>query len=117
MATALFDAIERAHRDAGDAIWPTPRVRDFAGWLREQYVQGQLANAESPRVLSEVEERELWRAVVDTADRGQDFLDPAGAGLDPECRSRRESPHGPGLLPPTARWLTVRPRVMAHERA
>jgi ATP-dependent helicase/nuclease subunit B len=79
LAAALFDAIERAHRDAGDEIWPTPRVHDFAGWLREQYVQKQLTNSESPRVLSEVEERELWRTVIDTADLGQDFLDPAGA--------------------------------------
>jgi ATP-dependent helicase/nuclease subunit B len=79
LAAALFDAIERAHRDAGDEIWPTPRVHDFAGWLREQYVQRQLTNSESPRVMSEVEERELWRMVIDTADLGQDFLDPAGA--------------------------------------
>jgi ATP-dependent helicase/nuclease subunit B len=79
LAAALFDAVERAHRDAGDEIWPTPRVRDFSSWLREQYVQGQLANSESPRVLSEVEERELWRAAIDTTDLGQDFLDPAGA--------------------------------------
>jgi ATP-dependent helicase/nuclease subunit B len=75
----LFDAVQRVHRDAGDEIWPTPRVHDFAGWLREQYVQKQLTNSESPRVLSEVEERELWRTVIDTADLGQDFLDPAGA--------------------------------------
>jgi ATP-dependent helicase/nuclease subunit B len=88
LAAALFDAIERAHRDAGDEIWPTPRVRDFASWLREQYVQGQLANSESPRVLSDVEERELWRAVIDTADRGQDFLDPAGA-----ARAARRARH------------------------
>jgi ATP-dependent helicase/nuclease subunit B len=79
LAAALLDAIERAHRDAGDQIWPTPQVRDFAGWLREQYVQRQLTNSESPRVLSDVEERELWRAVIDTADLGQEFLDPAGA--------------------------------------
>jgi ATP-dependent helicase/nuclease subunit B len=79
LAAALFDAIERAHRDAGDEIWPTPRVRDFAGWLREQYLQRQLTDSESPRVLSDVEERELWRAVIDTADPGQAFLDPGGA--------------------------------------
>jgi ATP-dependent helicase/nuclease subunit B len=79
LAAALFDSIERAHRDAGDEIWPTPRVRDFAGWLREQYVQRQLSNSEAPRILSDVEERELWRAVIDASDPGQDFLDPAGA--------------------------------------
>lgn len=79
LAAALFDAIERAHRDAGDEIWPTPRVRDFASWLREQYLQRQLASSDSPRILSDVEERELWRAVVDSAAIGKDFLDPAGA--------------------------------------
>jgi ATP-dependent helicase/nuclease subunit B len=79
LAAALFDAIERAHRNAGDQIWPTPRVRDFAGWLREHHVQGQLEDSESPRLLSDVEERELWRAVIDSADRGQEFLDPGGA--------------------------------------
>ena len=30
LSAALFDAIERAHRAAGDAIWPTPRVFDIA---------------------------------------------------------------------------------------
>jgi ATP-dependent helicase/nuclease subunit B len=79
LAAALIDAIERAHREAGDEIWPTPRVRDFAGWLREQHVQEQLSNSELPRILSDVEERELWRTVIDAADRGQDFLDPMGA--------------------------------------
>ena len=34
LAAALFDAVERAHREAGREIWPTPRVRDFGGWLR-----------------------------------------------------------------------------------
>jgi ATP-dependent helicase/nuclease subunit B len=79
LAAALFDAIERSHRDAGDQIWPTPLVRDFAGWLREQHLDEQLSNSESPRILSDVEERELWREVIDTADQGPDFLDPGGA--------------------------------------
>ena len=39
LAAALFDAIERAHRDSGREIWPTPRVRDFGGWLREQHIR------------------------------------------------------------------------------
>jgi ATP-dependent helicase/nuclease subunit B len=88
LAAALFDSIERAHRDAGDDIWPTPHVRDFAGWLRERYVQDQLSNSEAPRILSDVEERELWRAVIDAADPGQDFLDPAGA-----ARAARRARH------------------------
>jgi ATP-dependent helicase/nuclease subunit B len=47
--------------------------------LREQHVQRQLSEAVAPRLLSEVEERELWRMVIDTAQFGRDFLDPAGA--------------------------------------
>ncbi len=79
LAAALFDAAERVHRDAGDEVWPTPQVRDYSSWLREQHMQGQLADAISPRLLSEVEERELWRTVIDGAPIGRDFLDPAGA--------------------------------------
>jgi ATP-dependent helicase/nuclease subunit B len=92
LAAALFDAIERAHQAAGDEIWPTPRVRDFAGWLREQYVQRQLSDSDSPRLLSDVEERELWRAVVDAAELGSDLLDPAGAARAARraCRTLRE---------------------------
>jgi ATP-dependent helicase/nuclease subunit B len=79
LANALFDAVQRVHRDAGDEVWPTPRVHDYSSWLREQHVQRQLADAVAPRLLSEVEERELWRMVIDTAQIGRDFLDPAGA--------------------------------------
>jgi len=79
LANALFDAVQRVHRDAGDEVWPTPRVHDYSSWLREQHVQRQLADAVAPRLLSEVEERELWRMVIDTAHIGKDFLDPAGA--------------------------------------
>lgn len=79
LAAALFDAIEQAHRDAGEEVWPTPQVRDFSGWLRERHAQRQLLDSNSPRALSEVEERELWRSVIDASERGRDFLDPAGA--------------------------------------
>jgi ATP-dependent helicase/nuclease subunit B len=79
LANALFDAVQRVHRDAGDQVWATPRVHDYSSWLREQHAQRQLADAVAPRVLSEVEERELWRAVIDTAQIGTDLLDPAGA--------------------------------------
>jgi len=79
LADALFDAVQRVHRDAGDEVWPTPRVLDYSSWLREQHGQRELAHAIAPRLLSEVEERELWRTVIDTAQTGTDFLDPAGA--------------------------------------
>ena len=79
LANALFDAVQRVHRDAGDEVWPTPRVHDYSSWLRELYAQRQLSEAVAPRLLSEVEERELWRMVIDTAQIEKDFLDPAGA--------------------------------------
>ena len=79
LAAALFDALERAHRDSGREIWPTPRVRDFGGWLRERHARRQLADSSTPRCLTEVEERELWRGVVLERDTGEGFLDPSGA--------------------------------------
>ncbi len=79
LAAALFDALERAHRDSGRNIWPTPRVRDFGGWLREQHIQRQLADSFTPRCLTDVEERELWRTVVLEREPGEGFLDPSGA--------------------------------------
>lgn len=88
LANALFDAVQRVHRDAGDEVWPTPRVHDYSSWLREQHVQRQLSEAVAPRLLSEVEERELWRMVIDTAQTGRDFLDPAGAARSAR-RARR----------------------------
>ena len=79
LAAALFDALERAYRDSGRDIWPTPRVRDFGGWLRERHIQRQLADSSTPRCLNDVEERELWRAVVLEREPGEGFLDPSGA--------------------------------------
>jgi hypothetical protein len=62
LAAALFDAVERTYLHSGLDVWPTPRVRDFGGWLREQHAVRQLEDAASPRTLSEIEERELRRA-------------------------------------------------------
>jgi ATP-dependent helicase/nuclease subunit B len=77
----LFDALERAQRESGRRIWATPRVRDFGSWLREKHGERQLAGADSPRVLSDVEERELWRGAIESTDLARDFLDPGGAAL------------------------------------
>ena len=79
IANALFDAIERAHRDSGRDIWPTPRVRDFGTWLKELYVQRQFSDSASPRCLTDVEERELWRSVVLESESSRHFLEPSGA--------------------------------------
>jgi ATP-dependent helicase/nuclease subunit B len=79
LAAALFDALERAHRDSGREIWPTPRVRDFGGWLRERQAERQFADSSTPRCLTDVEERELWRMVVLERESSEAYLDPSGA--------------------------------------
>jgi probable DNA repair protein len=79
LAAALYDAVERTYRDAGLDIWATPRVRDLGGWLRDQHAQSQLTDSTSPRLLSHLEERELWRTVIDARESGPDFLEPAAA--------------------------------------
>jgi ATP-dependent helicase/nuclease subunit B len=88
LTAALFDAVERTHRQTGREIWPTPRVRDFGGWLREVYMQRQFTQSDSPRALSELEERELWRTVIDGIEAGRDFLDPTAAARAAQ-RARR----------------------------
>jgi ATP-dependent helicase/nuclease subunit B len=79
LATALFDGVERSHVAAGHEIWPTPRIRDFSGWLRDRHVERQLTDAALPRALSDIEERELWRSVILESDRGEALLEPEGA--------------------------------------
>ena len=79
LAAGLFDAVERMHAAAGHRVWPTARIRDFGGWLRERYAQRQLEDASLPRVLRDIEERELWRSVILENDAGHEFLEPAGA--------------------------------------
>jgi probable DNA repair protein len=95
LAAALFDAAERAHRDAGRDVWPTPRVRDFGSWLREQHVGRQLTDAASPRVLSDIDERELWRAVIDSSDAGEGLVEPTGAAR--AARRARRAVHEYGI--------------------
>jgi ATP-dependent helicase/nuclease subunit B len=79
LAAALFDAVERRYRQAGHEIWPTPRIRDFSGWLRERHAERQFADAATARCLTDIEERELWRAVILEDESSRQFLEPAGA--------------------------------------
>lgn len=88
LAAALIDWVERKHLAAGHEIWPTPRIRDFSGWLRARYAERQLLDAALPRCLSEVEERELWRSVILESDGGADLLEPNGAAQSAR-RARR----------------------------
>lgn len=75
----MFDCAERARRDAGFEVWPTPRIRDFSTWLRERHLRRQSTSGSALRVLNDVEERELWRSIVQGSKLGEDFLEPAGA--------------------------------------
>jgi hypothetical protein len=85
LAASLFDAVERAYLESGRDVWPTPRVRDFGSWLKERYAARQLSDAASPRLLGQIDERELWQEVIDSSTAGQDMLEPAGAA----CRTAR----------------------------
>ena len=79
LAAALVDAVERAHRQAGHEIWPTPKILDFGTWLKARHVERQLVDSSLPRCLSDAEERELWRRVVLENAASAQFLEPAGA--------------------------------------
>jgi hypothetical protein len=88
LAAALFDAVERMHVEAGQDLWPTPHIRDFGSWLKQRYGERQRSDSTLPRVLSDIEERELWRAVVLDSAAGGEFLEPGGAARSAR-RARR----------------------------
>ena len=96
LAAALLDAIERAHRGAGRELWPTPRVREFGGWLVDRHLEELQPTAAHLRVLSEVEERELWLQVVETG-AGEASMEPAAAARAARRARRAMVEHGIGL--------------------
>jgi len=96
---AIFDAVQRQHRDAGERVWPTPRVRDIGSWLVERHVQQQLRDPRLPRVLDAIEERELWRRVVLQSRWSETLLEPTGAAEAARRARRTMLEHG---IPTTA---------------
>jgi len=94
LAAALFDAVERAHREAGREIWPTPKILDLGTWLKAQHLERQLMDSSLPRCLSDAEERELWRRVVLESAASAQFLEPAGAA---RCNQRLRHGGDPGV--------------------
>jgi RecB family exonuclease len=88
LGAALSDAVERAHRQAGRELWPTPKILDFGTWLRAQHLERQLRDSSLPRCLSDAEERELWRGVVLESAASAQFLEPSGAARAAQ-RARR----------------------------
>ncbi|MDB6083109.1 MAG: putative repair protein [Gammaproteobacteria bacterium] len=99
LAAALFDAVERMHVEAGHDVWPTPRIRDFGGWLRERHGERQLEDAALPRALSDIEEGELWRSVILESESGREFLEPTGAARAARRARRAMIEYG---IPPEA---------------
>jgi ATP-dependent helicase/nuclease subunit B len=95
LAAALTDAIERSHRASGREIWPTPRILDFGGWLKDRHLRRQLVDSALPRCLGDAEERELWREVVLDSDPGTRFLEPSGAAR--AARRARRAIHEYGI--------------------
>jgi ATP-dependent helicase/nuclease subunit B len=95
LAAALFDAVERTYLDTGREVWPTPRILDFGSWLREQHARSQLRDIGAPRVLGDIEERELWRDVIDSSAAGGDILEPTGAAR--AARRARRALHEYGI--------------------
>jgi hypothetical protein len=87
LSAALTEALERSYLAAGREVWPTPRVRDFRGWLRERHAELKLALGDLPRCLSDFEERELWRDII-AADDSHAVAD-AGAAARIAQRARR----------------------------
>ena len=80
LAAALFDAVERMTSEAGREIWPTPRVRDFGGWLREK---GMSSGSSGCRHVASPQRHRRAR-IVARSDRRErvpasDLLEPGGA--------------------------------------
>ncbi|HLN47748.1 MAG TPA: PD-(D/E)XK nuclease family protein, partial [Magnetospirillaceae bacterium] len=94
LAAILFDSAERSQRDAGITVWRTPRIRDFSSWLREQHLRRQSTDPAALRVLNEIEERELWRAIVLDSKLAESFLEPAGAAIAARRARRAMVEHG-----------------------
>jgi ATP-dependent helicase/nuclease subunit B len=88
LAAALFAAAEREQRALGLALWVTPRVRDFGSWLREQQERAHLEDARVLRPIGDIEERELWRQVIENSLFSQNLLD-VGVAARAARRARR----------------------------
>ncbi len=90
----MFDCVERARRDAGFEVWPTPRIRDYSSWLREHHLRRQVRDRSALRVLNDIEERELWRLTVQGSSFGEGFLEPAGAAAAARAARRTMVDYG-----------------------
>ncbi len=88
MAAALGDALDRHWLESGREVWATPRVREFGSWLREQHLLRQRIDARAPYLLTDPEERELWRQVLAEDPGGEELADPAAAAFSARLARR-----------------------------
>ena len=97
IAAGVLDRIEQQFLAQGREVWPTPQVRDFSGWARQQY-DAQCADlADAPRLLEDIEERQLWREVIASSAIAAEFSDAAGAAR--AARQAVRTMHDYGIEP------------------
>ena len=86
LAALLADRLQRHYLRESRGCWPTPQIRDFSGWVRQLYERQCFDTAGAPRVLEDLEEKLLWRAVVADSPRAVEFADITAA-----ARAAREA--------------------------
>jgi ATP-dependent helicase/nuclease subunit B len=66
-ARALRRSYDETQRKAGKAAWPTPPIYDRENWFASLWRQHLLRADNAPMLLSELQERAVWKRVVGTA--------------------------------------------------
>jgi len=65
-ARALGRRYGQAQRAEGKTAWPTPRIYDWEGWLGVLWNQHLLNADEAPLLLAQLQERAVWKRIVQT---------------------------------------------------
>lgn len=94
IAAGILDRIEQTYLAQGREVWPTPQIRDFAGWARQQYEAQCFTRASAPRILEDIEERQIWREVIGASAIASEFLDTGGAARAARRAVRAMHDHG-----------------------
>ena len=64
-ARALRGSYAVAQQTAGRTAWPTPQIFDWDAWLAMLWHQHVLSEENAPLLLSQLQERSIWKRVVD----------------------------------------------------
>lgn len=89
LAHAIRAGFARHAQAQGRAVWRTPTVLPWTAWLREQWREARVASGASQLLLSRVQARVLWRAIVADSDSGAQLLSPSNAARLAERSWRR----------------------------